>query len=216
MMDEFAALREQMVVNQIERRGVKDPRVLRAMREVPRHVFVPHELWEDAYADSPIRIGHEQTISQPYIVALMTELLRVRPGDKVLEVGTGSGYQAAVLGELAAEVHTIERFPELAHSAKTRLNDLGYTNVNVHTGDGTLGYPPAAPYDRILVTAAAPAAPAALKDQLGEGGRLVIPVGSRHSTQILEIYNRIGDEFSKMKHISVVFVPLIGEDGWEE
>jgi protein-L-isoaspartate(D-aspartate) O-methyltransferase len=131
-------------------------------------------------------------------------------------VGTGSGYQAAVLGELAAEVHTIERFPELAHSAKTRLNDLGYTNVHVHTGDGTLGYPPAAPYDRILVTAAAPAAPAALKGQLGEGGRLVIPVGSRHSTQILEIYNRIGDEFSKMKHISVVFVPLIGEDGWEE
>ena len=215
-MDEFAALREQMVVNQIERRGVKDPRVLEAMRTVPRQIFVPLESRGHAYADSPIQIGLGQTISQPYMVGLMTELLRVGPGDKVLEVGTGSGYQAAVLGELAAEVHTIDRYAELALSAEARLSGLGYTNIHVHTGDGTLGYPPEAHFDRIIVTAASPSVPPALKDQLVDGGRLVIPVGKRYSSQVLEVYDRKGDVFSVLKHISVVFVPLIGEEGWEE
>lgn len=215
-MDEFAALREQMVVNQIERRGVKDLRVLEAMRTVPRQIFVPLESRRYAYADSPIQIGLGQTISQPYIVGLMTELLRIGPGDKVLEVGTGSGYQAAVLGELAAEVHTLERYAELSLSAEARLSGLGYTNIQVHTGDGTLGYPPEAPFDRIIVTAASPSVPPALKDQLVDGGRLVIPVGKRYSSQVLEVYDRKGDVFSVLKHISVVFVPLIGEGGWEE
>ena len=215
-MDELKALREQMVVTQIERRGVKDPRVLRAMREVPRHIFVPVEARSFAYADSPIQIGLGQTISQPYIVGLMTELLRLSPTDKVLEVGTGSGYQAAVLGELAAEVHTIERYADLAVEAEAHLSDLGYDNIHIHSGDGTLGYPPAAPYDRILVTAASPYVPSALKEQLADGGRLVIPVGKRYSSQILEIYDRKGDDFIAIKHISVVFVPLIGKDGWED
>ena len=215
-MDEFKALREQMVVNQVERRGVKDSRVLKAMREVPRQIFVPLESRDFAYADNPIQIGLGQTISQPYIVGLMTELLRVGSGDKVLEVGTGSGYQAAVLGELAAEVHTVERYSELALSAEARLSGLGYTNIHVHTGDGSQGYPPAAPYDRIIVTAASPSVPPALKEQLADGGRLVIPVGNRYSSQVLEIHDRRGEAFSVLKHISVVFVPLIGEEGWEE
>ena len=215
-MDEFEALREQMVANQIERRGVTDSGVLNAMRKVPRHVFVPLDLRAYAYGDSPIQIGMGQTISQPYIVGLMTELLRVRPGDKVLEVGTGSGYQTAVLAELVAEVHTIERYSELAGPAEARLSGMGYANIHIHTGDGTLGYPPAAPYDRILVTAASPAVPTALKNQLAMGGRLVIPVGKRQSSQVLETLDRVGDNFQTMRHISVVFVPLIGEDGWRE
>lgn len=205
-----------MVANQVERRGVRDARVLAAMRTVPRHIFVSLELRSYAYADSPIQIGLGQTISQPYIVGLMTELLRVGPKDKVLEVGTGSGYQAAILGELAGEVHTLERHHELADSAAARLSGLGYDNIHVHTSDGTLGYPPAAPYDRIMVTAASPSIPPALKEQLAEGGRLVIPVGNRYSAQILEIHDRKGDQVSVQKHISVVFVPLIGKAGWEE
>ena len=190
--------------------------MLAAMRTVPRHIFVSLELRSYAYADSPIQIGLGQTISQPYIVGLMTELLRVGPKDKVLEVGTGSGYQAAILGELAGEVHTLERHHELADSAAARLSGLGYDNIHVHTSDGTLGYPPAAPYDRIMVTAASPSIPPALKEQLAEGGRLVIPVGNRYSAQILEIHDRKGDQVSVQKHISVVFVPLIGKAGWEE
>lgn len=205
-----------MVVNQIERRGVRDPRVLAAMRKVPRHLFVPVESRAFAYADSPIRIDKGQTISQPYIVGLMTELLQVNPGDKVLEIGTGSGYQAAILGELAGEVYTLERHPELAAKAEDRLAGLGYTHVHVLTADGTLGYPSQAPFNRILVTAASPSIPPALKDQLADGGRLVIPVGGRYSAQILEIHERRGEKFSIQKHISVVFVPLIGREGWSE
>ncbi len=212
-MDE-SELRNQMVESQIIRRGVRDPRVLAAMRKVPRQLFLPADARNFAYADSPIRIGNGQTISQPFIVAFMTELLNVQPEDKVLDVGTGSGYQAAILGELAREVHTIERFPALAIEAEKTLSALGYTNVHVHIGDGTKGYPPEAPYDRILVGAAAPEAPDSLKSELAEGGRLVIPVGTRSSQQ-LEVWDRYGNDFRISNSIPVVFVPLVGEEGWE-
>ncbi|MCB2209319.1 protein-L-isoaspartate(D-aspartate) O-methyltransferase [bacterium] len=207
------ARREKMVKEQIAGRGISDPRVLATMRSVPRHRFLPPEAQAVAYDDSPIRIGEGQTISQPYIVALMTELLNVGVEDKVLDVGTGSGYQAAILGQLAEEVHSIERFPSLAETATKRLADLGYENIHVHTGDGSLGYPPHAPYDRIIVGAAAPSVPPALKAQLADRGRLVIPVGSRRS-QHLEVWDREGDDLRRTDNISVVFVPLIGEEGW--
>ena len=214
-MDSYQDEREKMVSEQIARRGVSDEGVLDAMRTVPRHMFVPPGAQDYAYADSPVRIGNGQTISQPYIVALMTQLLDVHPHHKVLDVGTGSGYQAAVLAELAKEVHSIERHPELAESAEARLSSLGYDSVHVQVGDGTLGYLPAAPYDRILVAAAAPAVPQALLDQLAQGGRLVIPVGKRFS-QILQIWDREEGTFNHTSDISVVFVPLIGENGWQD
>jgi protein-L-isoaspartate(D-aspartate) O-methyltransferase len=203
-----------MVREQIAARDISDPRVLAALRSVPRHRFLPPDARDVAYTDSPVRIGEGQTISQPYIVALMTELLDVRVKDKVLDVGTGSGYQAAILGQLAAEVHSIERFPSLAEKARATLEALGYENIRVHVGDGSLGYPPEAPYNRIIVGAAAPAVPPALKAQLAEGGRLVLPVGNRRS-QHLEIWDRDGDDFRKRDHIPVVFVPLIGQEGWQ-
>lgn len=213
-MDSYEAEREQMVTYQIAGKGVKDERVLDAMRKVPRHRFVSKDARPYAYADSPIRIGSGQTISQPYIVALMTELLAVEPDHRVLDVGTGSGYQAAILGEMAAEVHSIERHPELADSARETLEELGYENIQVHVGDGTEGYQPAAPYDRIVVAAAGPSTPQPLLDQLAPGGRLVIPVGPRYS-QRLEVWERKGDQFEKSTSIPVVFVPLIGKEGWE-
>lgn len=213
-MEAYQAERERMVSYQIKGRGVEDERVLAAMRKVPRHLFLPREAWDYAYADSPVRIGSGQTISQPYIVALMTELLNVESHHKVLDVGTGSGYQAAILGNLAREVHTIERHPELAASSEERLETLGYNNIIVHTGDGTQGYPPGAPYDRIVVAAAAPSAPQPLLDQLDDGGRLVIPVGSRFS-QRLEVWDRSGEELKKKSNIPVVFVPLVGKNGWQ-
>lgn len=212
---DFEAAREAMVADQIIRRGIRDERVLAALRQVPRHRFLPEAAWKLAYLDSPLKIGRGQTISQPYIVALMTELLQVRPGDKVLEVGTGSGYQAAVLATLAREVHSIERVPELAERAEANLSTLGVENVRVHLGDGSLGYPPAAPYDRILVAAAAPEAPPTLLAQLAEGGRLVIPVGDR-TMQTLAVWDLRQGKFVKTKSISVVFVPLIGAAGWPE
>lgn len=214
-MTSYQTEREKMVRNQITKRGIKDERVLSAIKSVPRHKFMPQEARDYAYADSPVRIGSGQTISQPYIVALMTELLEVKPDHRVLDVGTGSGYQAAILGELAAEVHSIERHPELAEAASDRLASLGYDNVNVHVGDGTQGFEPFAPYDRILVAAAAPTVPEPLLQQLEEGGRLVIPVGSRHS-QHLEVWDRRGGDFNKTSSIPVVFVPLIGEAGWSD
>ncbi len=211
---DFEAAREEMVTVQIAQRGVRDPRVLDATRQVPRHLFLPEDARTYAYVDSPLRIGCEQTISQPYIVALMTELLDVSAKDKVLDVGTGSGYQAAILSLLAREVHSIERIPELAEAAGVTLAALGYDNVQVHIGDGTEGLIEAAPYDRILVAAAAPEVPAPLMAQLAEGGRLVIPVGSR-TLQQLEIWDLENGEFKQAKSIPVVFVPLIGEDGWQ-
>ena len=213
-MKSYQVERERMVETQIARRGIQDERVLLAMRSVPRHLFLPAGARDWAYADGPIRIGCGQTISQPYIVALMTELLDVKPDHRVLDVGTGSGYQAAILGELASEVHTIERHPELAKSAEEQLAALGYENITVHVGDGTQGLESFAPYDRILVAAAAPSVPDPLLNQLTDGGRLVIPVGSRFS-QSLEIWDRVGDKNIRKSDIPVVFVPLVGKDGWQ-
>jgi len=202
-----------MVKSQIEGRGISDARVLRAMRLVPRHLFVPEEARAYAYRDSPIRIGSGQTISQPYIVALMTSLLDVEEGHKVLDVGTGSGYQAAILAELGAEVYSIERHPELAQEAETRLRDIGYKDVHVHVGDGTQGLPEQALFDRIIVAAAAPSVPEPLLEQLANGGKLVIPVGSRFS-QTLEVWNKADKEFQREVHSGVMFVPLVGKNGW--
>ncbi len=212
-MKSYQAERERMVETQIIRRGIRDERVLSAMRSVPRHLFIDEEAWPWAYADGPIRIGCGQTISQPYIVALMTDLLAVEPDHRVLDVGTGSGYQAAILGELAAEVHSVERHAELAKTAEEKLEVLGCQNIIVHIGDGTQGLESHAPFDRILVAAAAPSVPDPLLDQLADGGRMVIPVGSRFS-QVLEVWTRKGKKFQRNSNIPVVFVPLIGKDGW--
>jgi protein-L-isoaspartate(D-aspartate) O-methyltransferase len=213
--DEFHILRERMVDEQIVAREVLDPRLLAVMRFVPRHLFVPVDELTWAYADGPLPIGHGQTISQPYIVALMTELLQVESTQRILEIGTGSGYQAAILGQMAAEVHTIEVIPELAENAAGTMRDLRYSNINVHIGDGSPGWPEFAPYDGILVAAAAPSVPKPLLDQLAEGGRLVIPVGTR-GFQHLEVWKRTGREFEKREDLAVAFVPLIGEHGWKK
>lgn len=203
-----------MVESQIARRGILDPRLLAVMRSVPRHRFVSTDDLAWAYADGPLPIGHGQTISQPYIVALMTELLNLPPAARVLEVGTGSGYQAAVLSLLSEEVHTVEIIPELARTAEETIHNLGYANVNVHLGDGSLGWQEAMPYDGILVAAAAPEVPQPLLDQLSDGGRLVIPVGGRGFQQ-LEVWERKAREFIRQGNISVAFVPLRGEHGWK-
>jgi protein-L-isoaspartate(D-aspartate) O-methyltransferase len=212
---EFARARQRMVQQQLEVRDIRDARVLNAMRKVPRHQFVPRESRQHAYADAPLPIGHSQTISQPYIVALMTQLLELEPSDRVLEIGTGSGYQAAILAELSEVVYTLERLAPLAERAKDVLSHLGYENVVVLVGDGSLGLPEHAPYDGIIVTAAAPKAPAALQDQLGEGGRLVVPVGGREG-QMLERWTRQGGRVGVERMVPVAFVPLLGDQGWRE
>jgi protein-L-isoaspartate(D-aspartate) O-methyltransferase len=212
--DEFTQVRKRMVDEQIAARGIHDPRVLAVMGSVLRHFFVPPDDLPWAYSDGPLPIGHGQTISQPYIVALMTKLLELQSADRVLEIGTGSGYQAAVLGELSAEVHTVEVIPELAHRAEETLAGLGYTYVHVHTGDGSPGWPEAAPYNKILVAAAAPEVPQPLLDQLAEGGLLVIPVGGR-GIQQLEVWKRTDREFTCQKNLEVCFVPLRGRFGWK-
>jgi len=204
---DFAAERERMVRTQIEARGVRDERVLAAMRAVPRHRFVPEALWHSAYDDGPLPIGHGQTISQPYIVAVMTELLAPEPGDVVLDVGTGSGYQAAVLAKLVKRVYSIEILAPLAEQARARLAALGYTNVEVITGDGWAGLAERAPFDGILVAAAPPEVPKALLDQLALGARLVIPVGERD--QDLRVYERTESGFRERTVFGVRFVPLI-------
>jgi protein-L-isoaspartate(D-aspartate) O-methyltransferase len=211
----FTVQRKSMVRDQIERRGIRDPLVLEAMRAVPRDKFVPEEQRQWAYSDGALRIGMEQTISQPYIVALMTELMALKGGETVLEVGTGSGYQAAVLAQIAGQVHTIERHASLAQDAQDRLESLDIDNVQVHIGDGTLGLPQFAPYQAIIVTAAAPKAPDSLLEQLAVGGRLVLPVGGRNR-QNLEIWQHKGTRFNKETHTAVVFVPLLGDQGWKE
>ena len=213
--DEYAARREQMVRSQIEARGVRDERVLAAMRAVPRHCFVPAYQAGSAYRDTPLAIGQGQTISQPYIVAYMTELLELRGDERVLEIGTGSGYQAAVLAQLAAEVISIERFPSLAQEARERLAALGYDNVRVEVGDGTLGWPQDAPYDVIIVTAASPEMPEPLPEQLADGGRLVAPVGPRWTQHLVRV-RREGGTFKRETLIGVAFVPLIGTHGWQD
>ncbi|HEX9186342.1 MAG TPA: protein-L-isoaspartate(D-aspartate) O-methyltransferase [Vicinamibacteria bacterium] len=204
----FARAREDMVATQIASRGVRDPRTLAAMRKVPRHLFVPKAAVGQAYDDHPLPIGHGQTISQPYIVAFMTEALGLKGGETVLEVGTGSGYQAAVLGEIAARVQTIEIVAPLAAESSALLERLGYANVEVRAGDGYLGWPERAPFDAIMVTAAAPRVPEPLKQQLKDGGRLVLPVGDEW--QELVVVTRKGDAFEEKRVLPVRFVPMTG------
>ncbi len=213
--DNFAAAREWMVESQIRRRGITDPRVLRAMRTVPRHLFVPRDLWDQAYNDYPLPIGEGQTISQPYIVALMTEALELAGSEKVLEVGAGSGYQAAILAELAKEVYTIERLPSLAHHAEKILKKLGYKNVQVIVGDGTKGWKPQAPYEAIIVTAGAPQVPGPLVEQLALGGRLVIPVGDYYSQNLTRIRRTPQGDLKTEYLGGCRFVKLVGEYGWK-
>jgi protein-L-isoaspartate(D-aspartate) O-methyltransferase len=213
--DEYAQERERMVRLQIAGRGIRDRRVLEAMQAVPRHRFVPPHLLGSAYHDSPLPIGQGQTISQPYIVGLMTELLALQGTEKVLEIGTGSGYQAALLSLLAAQVISVERFSPLAQEAQQVLAELGYGNVHIEVGDGSLGWPCEAPYDAIVVTAASPHMPAPLREQLADGGRLLAPIGPRW-TQQLVLERRIGNQYRTEMSIGVAFVPLIGEHGWQE
>ena len=198
---------------QLVARGIGDERVLAAFRKVPREIFVSPELSTSAYEDNPLPIGEGQTISQPYVVALMTEAAKISPGARVLEVGAGSGYAAAILAEIAKEVVTIERHAALAESARDALARLGYQNVTVLHGDGSRGVPERAPYDAILVAAGAPAAPQSLKQQLAEGGRLVIPV-SVDLHQDLKVITRRGDRFEEEDLGAVRFVPLMGAEGW--
>jgi protein-L-isoaspartate(D-aspartate) O-methyltransferase len=184
------------------------------MRKVPRHEFVPLELRSRAYGDHPLPIGQSQTISQPYMVALMTELLRLEEKDKVLEIGTGSGYQAAVLAEIVTRVFSVERVPELASRARKLLDDLGYSNIIIRAGDGTMGWKEFAPFDRIIVTAGAPDVPQALVDQLADGGRMVIPTGNTFM-QTLAVITKKGEKIMKEESCGCTFVPLIGEQGWD-
>jgi protein-L-isoaspartate(D-aspartate) O-methyltransferase len=214
---DFAILRQEMVDRQIVARGVRDGRVLEALRAVPREAFVPERLAEMAYDDSPLPIGEEQTISQPYVVALMAEALEIDPEDKVLEIGAGSGYAAAVLSRLAREVWTVERHPSLAREAWERMARLGYGNVQVIHGDGTLGWPEQAPYDAIVVAASGPEVPQALLDQLADGGRLVIPIGpDPRSQSLVRVRRRPDGTLAREDLGDVRFVPLIGAQGWGE
>jgi len=203
-----------MVERQIAARGIRDKRVLAAMLEIPRHLFIPPPYDRSAYDDNPLPIGSGQTISQPYIVALMTELLHPEPGDNVLEIGAGSGYQAAVLSLLVRHLTTIERVAVIADLARRNMKSLGISNVTVIEGDGTLGYPAHAPYDGIIITAAAPAVPQPLIEQLAEGGILVAPIGGR-DIQDLVILHKDGEACRKENYGGVRFVPLIGRYGWE-
>jgi len=211
----YAAERQRMVEEQLKGRDIRNPRVLSAMLKIPRHRFVPEEYRHLAYADCPLPIGQNQTISQPYIVALMTQMLDLQGSEKVLEIGTGSGYQAAILAVLAREVHTIERHRQLAEQARKVLEELNLRKGHVHVGDGSQGWPASAPYDAIIATAAAPRVPPPLLEQLADGGRLVLPVGTRGG-QFLEIWSRRGDRYESELGVPVAFVPLLGEHGWEE
>jgi protein-L-isoaspartate(D-aspartate) O-methyltransferase len=213
--DNFAQARNEMVNSQLIPRGIRDPRVLAAMRRVPRHRFVPAHLGDQAYNDYPLPIGEDQTISQPYIVALMTEILEPREQDRVLEIGAGSGYQAAILAELVAQVFTMDRVGPLADRAVEMLKSLGYRNIKVRLGDGTLGWPEEAPFDGIIVTAAAPQVPRPLTEQLALDGRLVIPVGDRYS-QTLTLVRKTKEGLKFEYHGGCRFVPLIGKYGWPE
>jgi protein-L-isoaspartate(D-aspartate) O-methyltransferase len=207
--------RRRMVERQIEARGVRDPRVLTAMREIPRHMFIPPPFDRAAYDDCPLPIGNGQTISQPYIVALMTALIRPAAQDNVLEIGAGSGYQAAILAALVRKVTTVERIPAVADLARQNMAALKVGNTEIIVGDGTLGYPKNAPYDGIIITAATPRVPAPLIGQMAESGRLVAPVGGR-DIQELVVLEKFGGRVSESLHGGVRFVPLIGEHGWED
>jgi protein-L-isoaspartate(D-aspartate) O-methyltransferase len=212
---DWDSLRLAMVAKQIRRRGIRSPRLLAVMERVPRHLFVPVDLAARAYNDEPLGIGERQTISQPYMVAAMTEALELQGSERVLEVGTGSGYQAAILAELAKEVVTIEARASLAATARERLAALGYRNVRVEVGDGTLGWPALEPFDAILVAAAAPRVPTPLVDQLGEGGRMVIPVGRAERQTLFRIRKR-DDKATEEALFACQFVPLRGQFGWPD
>jgi len=210
---DFKELRNFMVKTQLMPRGIKDERVLNAMKKVPRHLFVNDSIQDRAYDDMALSIGDGQTISQPYMVAVMTELLELRGEEKVLEIGTGSGYQAAILAELAKEVYTIDRITVLAAQAEERFRSLGYNNIHIKVGDGTLGWPEQAPFDRIIITAGCPKIPEPLIEQLSEEGTIVAPVGDFFSQQLLKVRKSRG-RLSEEYHTPCVFVPLIGEYGW--
>ncbi len=212
LADRFADQRRQMVDQQIRARGITDARVLAAMASVPRHLFVPPHLWDVAYRDTPLPIGHDQTISQPYIVALMSQSLAVHPGDRVLEIGTGSGYQAAVLAQMGLSVFSIEIVPQLGRQAKTSLQPLGYDGIHLKIGDGYQGWPEHAPFEAIIVTCAPTRVPEPLKAQLAEGGRMVIPVGKRHFQQLVLLTKKRG-RIEQEKIVDVRFVPMVDERG---
>ncbi len=214
-VDLYRHARERMVRNQIAARGIKDARVLEAMLKVPRHLFVEEALKDQAYGDYPLPIGEGQTISQPYIVALMTEALELKGNEKVLEIGTGSGYQTAILAELARWVYSIERYPELARRARRLLDALGYKNVSIRVGDGTLGWPEKAPFEAIIVTAAGPKIPEPLWEQLAEGGRLVMPIGDEWSQNLIKVVKK-GGKLYKEDLGAVRFVKLVGKYGFAE
>jgi protein-L-isoaspartate(D-aspartate) O-methyltransferase len=204
-----------MVDEQLIPRGISDPRVLEAFRGVPRHRFVTEALSGEAYADHPLPIGEGQTISQPYMVAIMTQCLKLKGAESVLEIGTGSGYQTAILAELAKKVYSVERFPALADRARAALGELGYKNIEIKTGDGSLGWEERGPYDAIIVTAGAPEVPHSLVRQLADNGRLALPVGGAYSQALTVIEKKKGAAFST-EICGCVFVPLIGEEGWKE
>jgi protein-L-isoaspartate(D-aspartate) O-methyltransferase len=215
-MNNFSIARRRMVEDQVMARGVKDPKVIDAMLRVPRHKFVEQALESQAYQDAPLPIGERQTISQPYMVAVMSEALLLDGTEKVLEVGTGSGYQAAVLALLADRVFSLERIPALARRARKILDACGYSKVNIRLADGTLGWQEMAPFDAIIVTAGAPDVPRDYLDQLAVGGRLVIPVGDRLSQVLMRITRTAEDEFKKEQLLGCRFVPLVGNHGWRE
>lgn len=210
----YEILRERMVQEQLIPRGISSSRVLDALKNVERHKFVPAKMRDTAYADHPLPVGEGQTVSQPYMVALMTEKLDLTGSEKVLEVGTGSGYQAAILARLAKEVYSIERFRELSDKAAQVLRDLGYSNIRLKVGDGTLGWKEEAPFDRIIVTAGAPRIPSSLIAQLADQGKLVIPVGEGFS-QVLTVIKKDKENISQEEICGCVFVPLVGKEGWK-
>jgi len=213
---EFSVARRRMVEEQLIPKGISDQKVLDAMRRVPRHLFVEQALQAQAYGDAPLPIGEKQTISQPYMVAFMSESLALAGREEVLEIGTGSGYQAAVLSCLARRVYTIERHPSLARRARQTLDAVGCGNVQVRLGDGTVGWPEMGPYDAIMVTAGAPVLPERLKEQLKVGGRLVVPVGDKAQQVLLRVTRTAEDRFVEDRLIGCRFVPLVGENGWAD
>lgn len=213
---DYSIARRLMVERQIIARGIQDPLVIDAMKRVPRHRFVEEALWAQAYSDNPLPIGEKQTISQPYMVALMTQALELKGGEKILEIGTGSGYQAAILSQIVSRVYSVERISGLARRARRVLDDIGCRNVNIKLSDGTIGWETEAPFDGIIVTAGSPKIPSHYLEQLNIGGRLIIPVGGRGS-QVLKRIVRLGyDEYKEESLLDCRFVPLIGKDGWSE
>ena len=210
----YEILRKRMAEEQLIARGIKNQGVLDAFRKIERHKFIPEDLRSSSYADFPVPIGEGQTISQPYIVALMTECLSLTGQEKVLEIGTGSGYQTAILAELAKEVYSIERFEKLAKNAQKTLNELGYTNIKIKVGDGTLGWEEEAPFDRIIITAASPRIPLPLTEQLKENGKLILPLGESFS-QVLTLVEKKKDRLESIQVCGCVFVPLVGKYGWK-